>query len=67
MRKICVFLVGILIPMLAAAQNDWANYDCYAEANAQVTVAPKAVLMGDSITEGWPSSDPEFFSDNDFV
>ena len=67
MRKICVFIIGIIIPMLAAAQNDWANYNRYAEANAQVTEAPKAVLMGDSITDGWPFADPEFFSDNNFV
>ena len=67
MRKICVFIIGIIIPMLAAAQNDWANYNRYAEANAQVTASPKAVLMGDSITAGWPSADPEFFSDNNFV
>ena len=53
--------------MLAAAQNDWANYGRYAEANAQVTAAPKAVMMGDSITEGWPYADPEFFSENNFV
>lgn len=53
--------------MMASAQNDWPNYDRYAEANAQVTVAPKAVLMGDSITDGWPFADPEFFSDNNFV
>lgn len=67
MRKVCVFIIGILVPMLAVAQNDWANYNRYAEANAQVTEAPKAVLMGDSITDGWPSADPEFFSDNNFM
>lgn len=67
MRKICVLLVGIIIPMLASAQNDWANYGRYAEANAQVAAAPKAVLMGDSITDGWPFADPEFFSENNFV
>ena len=67
MRKICVFIIGILIPMMVSAQNDWANYNRYAEANAQVTASPKAVLMGDSITAGWPSADPEFFSDNNFV
>ena len=67
MRKVCVFIIGILVPMLAVAQNDWANYNRYAEANAQVTAAPKAVLMGDSITDGWPFADPEFFSDNNFV
>ena len=67
MKKTLVLLLGILIPMMASAQNDWPNYDRYAEANAQVTVAPKAVLMGDSITDGWPFADPEFFSDNNFI
>ncbi len=67
MKNALVLLLGILIPMMASAQNDWPNYDRYAEANAQVTVAPKAVLMGDSITDGWPFADPEFFSDNNFV
>ena len=67
MKNTLVLLLGILIPMMASAQNDWPNYDRYAEANAQVTVAPKAVLMGDSITDGWPFADPEFFSDNKFV
>lgn len=67
MKNALVLLFGILIPMMASAQNDWPNYDRYAEANAQVTVAPKAVLMGDSITDGWPFADPEFFSDNNFV
>lgn len=67
MKNALVLLLGILIPMMASAQNDWPNYDRYAEANAQVTVVPKAVLMGDSITDGWPFADPEFFSDNNFV
>ena len=67
MKNSLVLLLGILIPMMASAQNDWPNYDRYAEANAQVTVAPKAVLMGDSITDRWPFADPEFFSDNKFV
>ena len=67
MKKTLVLLLGILIPIIASAQNDWPNYDRYAEANSQVTVAPKAVLMGDIITDGWPFSDPEFFSENNFV
>ena len=67
MKNTLVLLLGILIPMMASAQNDWPNYDRYAEANAQVTVAPKAVLMGDSITDGWPFADPEFFLENNLV
>ena len=68
--KRCIFaiLVGLMmIPAMLSAQNDWANYKRYAEANAQITKAPKAVLMGDSITDGWPKSDNEFFESNNFV
>ena len=36
-------------------------------AKEKVTKAPKAVLMGDSITDGWPKSDNEFFESNNFV
>ncbi len=53
---------------LAAQGNaDWAGTYRYAEANAQMTSSPKAVLFGDSITEGWASNDPVFFKENNFV
>lgn len=67
MRRIYVLLIVIMIPMMAAAQNDWANYLRYAEANTQVSNSPKAVLMGDSITDGWPGADPEFFAENNLI
>lgn len=67
MRRIYMLLVGIMIPMIASAQNDWAKYERYAKANEKVTEAPKAVLMGDSITDGWPGADPEFFAENNLV
>lgn len=67
-RSIFAIIVGLMmIPTMLSAQNDWANYKRYADANAQVTKAPKAVLMGDSITEGWPKSDKEFFETNNFI
>lgn len=67
-RSIFAIIVGLMmIPTMLSAQNDWANYKRYADANAQVTKAPKAVLMGDSITDGWPKSDNEFFESNNFV
>ena len=47
--------------------NDWANYSRYSKANSEVTVKPKAVLMGDSITDGWYRNDPDFFKDNNFL
>ena len=62
-----LFAALLMMPAMVSAQNDWANYKRYADANAQVTKAPKAVLMGDSITEGWPKSDKEFFETNNFI
>ena len=67
-KSIITLLLGImLVPAGLYAQNDWANYKRYAEANAEVTQAPKAVLMGDSITDGWPNADREFFTENNLV
>lgn len=51
-------------PML---EQDWAGFDKYAEANAQVTKAPLVVFMGDSITEYWVDQDPAFFTDNNYI
>ena len=47
--------------------NDWANFKRYSKANSEVTAKPKAVLMGDSITDGWFSQDPEFFKANNLL
>ena len=50
-----------------AQQKDWAKFDRYAQANDTVSVRPKAVFMGDSITDNWAKKDKDFFNDNDFV
>ena len=47
--------------------KDWAKFYRYQEANAQVTKSPKAVFMGDSITDGWAKKDSEFFSVNNYA
>ena len=47
--------------------HDWAQFGRYAKANEQVTASPKAVFMGDSITDGWDDNDQGFFTDNGFV
>lgn len=57
----------ILTSMQVYAQNDWANFGKYAAANAAVTTAPKAVFLGDSITQGWYDADPGFFTENNFA
>ena len=43
--------------------NSWARYEFYAPENNKITQAPEVVFMGDSITEGWVQTHPEFFAD----
>ena len=47
--------------------KDWAKFYRYQEANTNVTKAPKAVFMGDSITDSWAKKDGEFFSANNYA
>ncbi len=47
--------------------NDWAQFNRYSKANSEVTVKPLAVLVGDSITDGWLRQDPEFFKANNLA
>ena len=68
MKKL--LLVSILVAgfsFVASAQAEWAGLDRYAEANAALTQAPKAVFYGDSITDFWFWQDPDFFNDNNFA
>lgn len=59
----------LLLSTMSYAQ-DFANFGRYQQQNQEVisqNVAPNSVLMGDSITEGWFATDPEFFTKNNFV
>ena len=68
MKHILFSIAVIFAALPLSAQNaDWARFGTYAEANSSVTVKPKAVLLGDSITEGWPRQDPDFFTKNNFL
>ena len=61
-------LVMLLVATSVFAQHkDWAKFERYAAANETVVVAPKAVFMGDSITDGWAQKDGDFFAANNFV
>ena len=51
----------------AQAPHDWANFARFEQENAAQTTAPRAVLMGNSITEGWIGKHPDFFACNGFV
>ena len=50
-----------------AQVNDWANTARYYEANKAVTASPKAVFMGDSITDGWAAQDAGFFTSHNYA
>ncbi len=67
MKSIAISL--LLLSTMSYAQ-DFANFGKYEKQNQQVisqNIAPNSVLMGDSITEGWFSTDPGFFTKNNFV
>ena len=66
-RCLLLILIGILLSGQSHAQDDWANIGRYAQANSELTVRPKAVFMGDSITQCRYDSDPSFFNDNNFA
>ena len=54
-----------------ADAQDWANKACYAQANRELMSRPadpqRVVLMGNSITEFWMDTHPQFFYDNHLV
>lgn len=73
-KHICCFAVFCLCLSWAeaSAQNrDWANLKRYAKANKELPAPAKkekrVVFMGNSITEGWVSNRPEFFTENNYV
>lgn len=59
--------VATFFTITVSAQNEWAGIRKYAQANSEVNFTPKAVFMGDSITEGWYKNDQSFFNDNGFL
>ena len=69
MKKLITFVL-MLLPIMALAQNhpqDWAQFGRYAEANSALTEKPFAVLYGDSITDSWPKTHPDFFKENNLA
>lgn len=71
MKRILIVatLLASFLPLAAqtVSSAEWAHKSRYAAANAEAakaSVRPKAVLMGDSITDGWAQKHSEFFSEN---
>ena len=67
--KLRMLAAALCLATTAAAQapDDWANFARFEQENAAQTTAPRAVLMGNSITEGWIGKHPDFFARNGFV
>ena len=68
LKTIAVILVALASVSVSYAQyKDWAKFERYQEKNAQVTSRPRAVFMGDSITDNWAKKDGDFFATNYFI
>ncbi|MBQ8046721.1 MAG: SGNH/GDSL hydrolase family protein [Prevotella sp.] len=56
---------------MQAQRHDFANYQRYAEENAQLGKPQKkekrVVFMGNSITEGWVRQHPDFFKEHGYI
>ncbi len=54
-----------------AQKHEFANWNRYAQANQTLGLPAKGerrvVLMGNSITDGWPGTHPQFFKDNGLI
>jgi lysophospholipase L1-like esterase len=67
MKKI-IFLPLLFISLGFYAQTkDWAQFERYESKNESLTVRPKVVFMGNSITDCWVDSVPQLFAENNFV
>lgn len=69
-----IMMLLVLCSFLAGAQDtllpsyDWAGFERYEADNKAIAgTSPLAVIMGDSITDGWAEQDPAFFTQNNIV
>lgn len=70
MKKALIIIMVLAAGFTAAAQKapkDWAKFNRYEQANQGVNFTPRAVFMGDSITDNWARMDADFFTFNNFV
>ena len=62
--------IAAIIFSTALMGQDFANFAKYEKQNQELKAEKKnvtSVFMGDSITEGWATTDPSFFKNNNFV
>jgi len=76
MRRSKNLIAAFMLLMLSvgsvyAQKHEFANWKRYAADNEKLGQPAKGekrvVLMGNSITDGWPRTRPEFFSDNNLI
>lgn len=73
MKKLFLILAILLTSKTFSQEmkTDWANISKYAVANQSLKLPIKGenrvVFMGNSITEGWKTSDPDFFSTKNYI
>ena len=67
MKKIALFPLLFVAIVTFAETKDWAQFERYESKNESLTVRPKVVFMGNSITDCWADTMPAFFTDNNFV
>lgn len=70
-RTILLQLMLLASLGVQAQKHEFANWNRYAQANKELGLPAKGekrvVLMGNSITDGWPQTHPEFFNDNKLI
>lgn len=68
MKKIFISAFALLaLTTFAAEKPDWAQLGRYTYQNAQLEKAPDVVFMGNSITDCWADTVPEFFEENNYA
>ncbi|MDD2303389.1 MAG: SGNH/GDSL hydrolase family protein [Prolixibacteraceae bacterium] len=64
-------LFAVLLLSASASAQDWANTSRFKDANAKLASPSsdenRVVFMGNSITEGWINTDPDFFAGKSYV
>ena len=67
----CLFMSILSFISLQLNAQDWANLKGYQNENAALTAPAKGenrvVFIGNSITQGWKETHPNFFSENPFI
>ena len=69
MKRIVLILTLMLSLGAVASAQEWVHLNRYAADNAALPApcGARVVLMGDSITDGWPDQRPEFFRETGFI